>query len=160
TDDGKGMDKEAIRATALAGGFATETELASMDEQQIFLLTTIPGFSTARKVTDVSGRGVGMDVVRTRIEALHGHINISSRRGQGTRLEMSLRLTVAVIDAFLVECRAGLFAVPAGSVAGCETVGADRIRSTLSGSYLAVAAKGDSPASHMPLVVLDEAFGA
>jgi len=167
-DDGKGMDKEAIRRAALAGGFATEAGLAAMDEHQIFLLTTIPGFSTATRVTEVSGRGVGMDVVRTRIEALHGHITISSRRGQGTRLEMSLPLTVAVIDAFVVESGAGLFAVPAGSVASVELVESGRIRRTISGQFLASRAAPnvddpsgtDEPVSYTPLVSLDEAFGA
>jgi len=157
-DDGKGFSLEAIRRAALAGGFATEAELAAMDEQRTLMLTTIPGFSTASSVTEVSGRGVGMDVVRTRIEALGGHMQIRSRRGEGTRIEMALPLTVAVMDAFLVGCRAGVFAVPASCVAGVQLAEPARIRSSLSGSFLAGQEATSSP-TFIPLLTLDEVFG-
>ena len=160
-DDGRGMDRDAIRRTAVENGFAAQADLASMSEDQVLMLTTIPGFSTSRKVTDVSGRGVGMDVVRTRIEAAHGHIKIHSRRGEGTRIEMDMPLTLAVIDAFLVEGKTGLFAVPAAQVCSVMLVEPDRIRSTLSGLLLAPPSdqEGTDPASFTPLVMLDEALG-
>jgi two-component system chemotaxis sensor kinase CheA len=158
-DDGKGFSLEAIRRAALAGGFATEAELAAMDEQRTLMLTTIPGFSTASSVTEVSGRGVGMDVVRTRIEALGGHMQIRSRSGEGTRIEMALPLTVAVMDAFLVGCRAGVFAVPASCVSGVQLAEPARIRSSLSGSFLAGQEAASSP-TFIPLLTLDEVFGA
>ncbi len=157
-DDGRGFSLEAIRRAALAGGFATEAELAAMDEQRTLMLTTIPGFSTASSVTEVSGRGVGMDVVRTRIEALGGHMQIRSRRGEGTRIEMALPLTVAVMDAFLVGCRAGVFAVPASCVGGVQLAEPARIRSSLSGSFLAGQEAASSP-TFIPLLTLDEVFG-
>jgi len=157
-DDGRGMDAEAIRKTALAGGFADRDRLASMDEEDVLLLTTIPGFSTARDVTEISGRGVGMDVVRTRIEALHGHMKISSTPGRGTRIAMVLPLSVVVIDAFLVHAGRSVFAVPARAVARVDLVDPGRIRSTLSGRFIAPdEGAGDGP---MRLVCLGESLGA
>ncbi|HEY3176145.1 MAG TPA: chemotaxis protein CheA [Candidatus Polarisedimenticolia bacterium] len=161
-DDGRGMDLAAIRRKALSGGFFTQAELAAMDEPQILMLTTIPGFSTAAKITEVSGRGVGMDVVRTRIEAMRGHMSISSTRGTGTRISMSVPLTVAVIDAFLVECGAGLFAVPAGAVGSVELIDPVHLRSSLGGAFLpARRGPSDPDASELvPVVDLDEALGS
>ncbi len=162
-DDGRGMDAETIRQTALAGGFADRERLAAMDDGAVLMLTTIPGFSTARNVTDISGRGVGMDIVRTRIEALHGHMTIHSTPGRGTRIAMVLPLSVAVIDAFLVRAGASVFAVPARSVARVDLVDAGRIRSTLSGCFLAPEAgadgddTGEAPAR---LISLSESLGA
>ena len=163
-DDGRGMDVEAIRRTALAGGFATRQDLAAMDDDRILLLTTVPGFSTSTHVTDLSGRGVGMDVVRTRIEALGGHMRISSQPGAGTRIEMTLPLTVAVVDAFLVDCRAGVFAVPAAAVAGVQLAEPRRLRFTSSGWYLAPSQEaGNRTAGEttgfLPLIRLEEALG-
>ncbi len=155
-DDGRGMDLEGIRRRAAEGGYATGEELAAMDPQSLLMLTTIPGFSTAAAVTEVSGRGVGMDVVRTRVEAVGGHVRIASRRGLGTRIEMTLPLTVAVIDAFLVGCRTGVYAVPASGVASVCLAHPARIRTTVSGCYLA--GEGDL-ATLTPLVRLEEALG-
>ncbi len=160
-DDGRGMDVETIRKTALAGRYASKEELARMDDAAVLLLTTIPGFSTAGRVTEISGRGVGMDVVRTRVEALGGHMAISSTRGEGARIDMVLPLSVAVIDAFLVECGAGLFAVPSGCVQRVELAGAERMSSTESGRYLRCAASGPNPAQDrfVPLVDLGDLLG-
>lgn len=164
TDDGRGIDVDAIRRKAVEGAFLTQTRLAAMDESEILMLTTIPGFSTASRVTEVSGRGVGMDVVRTRVEALRGHMSLQTRRGCWTRIALRMPLTVAVIDAFLVEGKAGLFAVPAGAVASVESVQPGRISSTLSGAFLAESDTGGDTdrAAHpslIPLLMLDEALG-
>jgi chemotaxis protein histidine kinase CheA len=115
-DDGEGMDVDAIRRAAVERGFRTAARIEALDDDAILMLTTIPGFSTARQVSEVSGRGVGMDIVRTRVEAMRGHMTIRSRRGVGTRIELRLPLSVAILDAFLVESAAGVFAVPAASV--------------------------------------------
>ncbi len=122
-DDGGGMDLEAIKTAAVAGGYATREEAEMMDIHRLLLLTTLPGFSTAATVTEVSGRGVGMDVVRTRVEALGGHLSVDSTRGEGTRVEMVLPLTVAVSDAFLVTSGAEIFAVPAAGITGIRPAG-------------------------------------
>ena len=164
TDDGRGIDVGAIRRKAVEGAFLTQARLAAMDESEILMLTTIPGFSTASRVTEVSGRGVGMDVVRTRVEALRGHMSLQTRRGCWTRIDLRVPLTVAVIDAFLVEGKSGLFAVPAGAVASVESVHPGRISSTLSGAFLAESGAGGDKdgAAHpslIPLLMLDEALG-
>lgn len=137
-DDGVGMDPDKIRRAAVAGGFASQTDLDAMDEESLLMLATVPGFSTAPAVTDISGRGVGLDVVRTRVESLHGHMGIRSTRGRGTRIELSLPVSVAVIDAFLVDCNgAGIFAVPASGVEGVTLVDPWRVQRTISGGFLA-----------------------
>ncbi|MGH9869484.1 MAG: ATP-binding protein [Candidatus Polarisedimenticolia bacterium] len=156
-DDGEGMDVEAIRRGALERGFRTTEQLATMDEEEILMLTTVPGFSTATRVTEVSGRGVGMDIVRTRVEALRGHMAVRSRRGVGTRIELMLPITVAILDAFLVESGRQVFAVPASTVQSVQLVGRSRIRSTLSGRFLATTGEG-STATFTPLLMLDEAL--
>ncbi|MEE9219484.1 MAG: chemotaxis protein CheW, partial [Acidobacteriota bacterium] len=116
SDDGRGMDTRVIREAAVRKGFVTEDQVRAMSEDEALMLTTIPGFSTAEKLSEVSGRGVGMDVVRTRIESLGGHMRIESHMGQGTRIEMQLPLTVAVIDSLLLRLGPDLYAVPIHSV--------------------------------------------
>lgn len=123
-DDGRGIDHSRIRERAVSGGYVSLEDLRGMKEDDVLMLTTLPGFSTASTVTDISGRGVGMDVIRTRIEALGGRMRILSRSGNGTRVEMLVPLTVAVLDAFLVEGRAGTFAVPSASVTGVREASA------------------------------------
>ena len=105
-----------------------------------------------------------MDVVRTRVEALRGHMSLQTRRGCWTRIDLRVPLTVAVIDAFLVEGKSGLFAVPAGAVASVESVQPGRISSTLSGAFLAEPdpdsdKDGAAHTSLIPLLMLDEALG-
>jgi two-component system chemotaxis sensor kinase CheA len=116
SDDGRGMDPARIRDAAVRKGFITAEHARSLGEAEVLMLTTIPGFSTADKLTEVSGRGVGMDVVRTRIESLGGHMHIFSRPGRGTEIDMSLPLTVAVIDSLLLRLGPDLYAVPIHSV--------------------------------------------
>ncbi len=116
SDDGRGMDPARIREAAVRKGFATEEQVRALEEEEVLLLTTIPGFSTADRLTEVSGRGVGMDVVRTRIESLGGHMRIESHLGRGTTIHMSLPLTVAVIDSLLLRLGPELYAVPIQSV--------------------------------------------
>jgi two-component system chemotaxis sensor kinase CheA len=116
SDDGRGMDPARIREAAVRKGFATEEQVRALSEEEALMLTTIPGFSTADRLSEVSGRGVGMDVVRTRIESLGGHMRIVSRPGRGTEIRMDLPLTVAVIDSLLLRLGADLYAVPVHAV--------------------------------------------
>ncbi|HEY4075905.1 MAG TPA: chemotaxis protein CheW [Rhizomicrobium sp.] len=111
-DDGRGLDVERIRAKAAKNGLATEAELAVMSEQQILQFIFKPGFSTAEKVTAVSGRGVGMDVVRTNIERIGGAIDIKSVMGQGSEFTIKIPLTLAIISALIVESGKERFAIP------------------------------------------------
>jgi len=115
-DDGRGMDPEDIRRAALRKGFLTAEACAGVDDAAALMLTTIPGFSTNDRVTEVSGRGVGMDVVRTRVERLGGRLALRSMPGTGLSVEMRLPLTIVVVQAFIVEAGGRHWAVPVSSV--------------------------------------------
>ncbi len=128
SDDGRGMDPARIREAAVRKGFVTEDHARALSEEDALMLTTIPGFSTADKLSEISGRGVGMDVVRTRIESLGGHMRILSRFGEGTEIEMVLPLTVAVIDSLLLRLGSELYAVPIHSVQQTLEVHPDQVQ--------------------------------
>jgi two-component system chemotaxis sensor kinase CheA len=111
-DDGKGIDADKVRRKALQMGVKTADELASLGGTELLSLILLPGFSTADRITDVSGRGVGMDVVRTNVEKLGGTLDIDSEPGQGTQFTLRLPLTVAIIPCLLVTAGADRFAIP------------------------------------------------
>ncbi len=117
SDDGAGIDPDKLRAKALSSGLATPDELAAMDERQVLDLIFRPGFSTAAKVTDISGRGVGMDVVRSTINRMSGSIEISTRPGARTTFTLRLPLTLAIIQVLLVRLGGDNFALPLDVVA-------------------------------------------
>ncbi len=119
-DDGKGMDPEKLKQKALEKGLITETEARQMSKEEAFALIFKPGFSTAEKVTNISGRGVGMDVVKTNVEKLNGIIEIKSELGKGTKVILKIPLTLAIIQALLVKVTKEYFAIPLVSVV--ETV--------------------------------------
>lgn len=112
TDDGKGLPVDKIRKKILEKGLATESELADMPSQQIYQYIFRAGFSTAEKVTSVSGRGVGMDVVRTNIEKIGGSIELRSTEGKGSSFIIKIPLTLAIISALIVEAAGERFAIP------------------------------------------------
>ncbi len=116
SDDGKGLAADRIRAKAIANGLATEAELAAMPEAQIQRFIFRAGFSTAAQVTAVSGRGVGMDVVKTNIEKIGGTIDLKSTAGQGTTFTIKIPLTLAIVSALIVESAKERFAIPQISV--------------------------------------------
>ncbi len=116
SDDGKGLSVEKIKAKALALGLATESELEVMSDEAIQQFIMRPGFSTASNVTAVSGRGVGMDVVRTNIEKIGGTIELKSVQGRGTTFVIKIPLTLAIVSALIVEAGGERFAVPQISV--------------------------------------------
>ena len=115
--DGAGLDTDAIRAKAVERNLIPAD--MELDEDELHQLIFSAGFSTAARVTDVSGRGVGMDVVKRRIEALHGAVEIASRRGAGTAITLSLPLTLAIIDGLLVRIGATHFVLPLSAVEEC-----------------------------------------
>ena len=116
SDDGKGLNAEVIKKKALEKGLVSKAELEAMDSSEVMKLVFLPGFSTAETVTDVSGRGVGMDAVRNKIEALGGALELDSTAGQGTRVRIRLPLTLAIIQALLVQVQAETYAIPLGSI--------------------------------------------
>ncbi|HYH37101.1 MAG TPA: chemotaxis protein CheW [Azospirillum sp.] len=115
-DDGKGLAIDKIKQKAIQNGMASEGELAAMSDQQIIQFIMKPGFSTAAKVTSVSGRGVGMDVVKTNIEKIGGTIEIKSVQGKGSTFVIKIPLTLAIVSALIVECAGERFAIPQISV--------------------------------------------
>jgi two-component system, chemotaxis family, sensor kinase CheA len=117
SDDGKGLDVEAVRARALEQGLIDPS--ARLTESEVFSLILAPGFSTARQVTDVSGRGVGMDVVRRNVETLHGSIEIASQPGAGMTVTLRLPLTLAIIDGLLVRVGDAHFILPLANSLEC-----------------------------------------
>lgn len=116
SDDGRGLALDKIKAKAVQNGLATEAELAAMPDQQIMQFIFKPGFSTAAAVTSVSGRGVGMDVVKTNIEKIGGTIDFQSVAGKGSRFFIKIPLTLAIVSALVVECAKERFAIPQISV--------------------------------------------
>ncbi|MFZ5454023.1 MAG: chemotaxis protein CheA [Pseudomonadota bacterium] len=115
-DDGRGMNAERLRAKALEKGLITDEEANTLDERSSLNLVFLPGFSTAATVSDVSGRGVGMDVVKTNIQKLNGSIEIRSVQGKGTTFVISLPLTLAILPVLLVRLAEQHFAVPLSMV--------------------------------------------
>ena len=115
-DDGRGMNAEKLRAKAVDKGLITDEEANTMDERQSYNLVFLPGFSMASQISDVSGRGVGMDVVRTNIQKLNGSIDIRSSLGKGTTFIISLPLTLAILPVLLVRLGDQPFAVPLSMV--------------------------------------------
>jgi two-component system chemotaxis sensor kinase CheA len=115
-DDGRGLALSKIKAKIVQNGLATEAELEAMSDQQVQQYIFKPGFSTAAKVTSVSGRGVGMDVVKTNIEKIGGTVEMRSTEGKGTTFIIKIPLTLAIVSALIVECGGERFAIPQISV--------------------------------------------
>ena len=111
-DDGKGVDFEAVKQVAISKGLISKEEAALVDEKRVMDLIALPGFSTAKTITDISGRGVGLDVVKSKIEALGGRVDFESVKDQGSRFILTLPLTLAIIKAMLVKVEEEIFAVP------------------------------------------------
>jgi two-component system chemotaxis sensor kinase CheA len=111
-DDGAGIDFERVKEKALERGLITRDQAAQLSRHDALALIFAPGFSTARQVTSVSGRGVGMDVVKTNIEKIGGTVDIHSERGQGTTLKIKIPLTLAIIPALIVTCDGDRYAIP------------------------------------------------
>ena len=115
-DNGRGLNTEKIKAKAISSGLVTEAELEKMSEAQIHKFIFAPGFSTAAAITSVSGRGVGMDVVRTNIDQIGGTIDIKSVAGEGSSVTIKIPLTLAIVSALIVEAAGDRFAIPQLSV--------------------------------------------
>jgi two-component system chemotaxis sensor kinase CheA len=122
SDDGRGLNLERIKAKALANGLATAGEIDKFTEAQIYKFIFVPGFSTAAQVTSISGRGVGMDVVRNNIDQIGGTIDVRSVPGVGTSFTVKIPLTLAIVSALIVQAGGSRFAIP--QLAVVELVGA------------------------------------
>ena len=116
TDDGAGIDANKIRRKAVEKGMVTQSEADSLDDADAVRLIFLPGFSTAEQITDISGRGVGMDVVRSKIEALSGHVDVETHIDEGSVFKIKLPLTLAIIQAMLVRVQEEMYAIPLTSI--------------------------------------------
>ena len=116
TDDGKGIDADVIRRKAVEKGLYTQDEVDSMDDSDAVRIVFLPGFSTAEKISDISGRGVGMDVVRSKIESLSGQVDVETHVNEGSVFKIKLPLTLAIIQAMLVQVQNEMYAIPLASI--------------------------------------------
>lgn len=126
-DDGAGIDVDRVRRKAIEKGAITEKQAEAMTDKEFIDLLFQPSFSTAEKITDVSGRGVGLDVVKTKIEALGGNISAKTVAGEGSTFTISLPLTLAIIQALMVEVGSEKYAIPLGSINGIEDIDKNEI---------------------------------
>ena len=116
TDDGKGINPDVIRRKAVEKGLFTQDEVDNMDDADAVRIVFLPGFSTAEKISDISGRGVGMDVVKSKIESLSGHVDVETRVNEGSVFKIKLPLTLAIIQAMLVQVQNEMYAIPLASI--------------------------------------------
>jgi two-component system chemotaxis sensor kinase CheA len=151
-DDGVGIDEGRIREVAVQRGLATADAVKQMSHREVMNLIFVPGFSTARQVTALSGRGVGMDVVKNNIANLSGIIDLTSERGKGTRFEITLPVTLAIIRALVVGVAGRTYAVPLNSVLEILTVAPYELRTVETREVLSL--RG----STLPLVRLSRLF--
>jgi len=150
TDDGKGMSAERIRAKAVEKGLVpAETRLS---DSECFNLIFLPGFSTAEKITNISGRGVGMDVVKRSMDALRGKIDVQSEPGKGTRITIKLPLTLAIIDGLQIKAGEDQYIIPLSLVEECVELPRDRTEA--SGRGRTIQLRGEI----VPFIRLREAF--
>ncbi len=134
SDDGAGMDPERLKAKAVEKGIISADQASRMSDNEAQNLIFAAGFSTAAAVSDISGRGVGMDVVKTNIEKLGGHVELDSRVGQGTRIIIRLPLTLAIIPALIVGCRGASYALPQINIEEIVRPGEDCPLKTIGGA--------------------------
>jgi two-component system chemotaxis sensor kinase CheA len=121
-DDGNGIDTEAVKNKAIERGIISQEQAETMSQKEIVNLLFMPSFSMAKKITDISGRGVGLDVVKSNIEQLGGDVETKTRLGEGTTFTVRLPLTLAIIQALMVEIRDEKYAIALGSISNIENI--------------------------------------
>lgn len=128
SDDGNGIDTEKVKEKAIERGVVTPEHAENMSQKEIIDLLFMPSFSMAKQITDISGRGVGLDVVRSNIEALGGDVEVDSKLGEGSKFTVRLPLTLAIIQALMVEIRKEKYAIALGSIQNIEDIPVNEIR--------------------------------
>ncbi len=152
-DDGKGIDPRRVRAKAIERGVVTEESAGTLSDEGVYDLLFLPGFSTAEKVTDISGRGVGLDVVRTAVDALKGSIRVESAPGKGTSFELLLPPTMAIVNVIMVRINGRRCAIPVNNVV--EVASLASVRTYRIGTHETVMLREEV----LPLDRLDDMFG-
>jgi two-component system chemotaxis sensor kinase CheA len=153
-DDGAGMDPARIGRKAIEKGLVTAERLRGLSLREILDFIFLPGFSTAEKTTDLSGRGVGMDVVRTNLKKLNGTVEIDSQLGQGTTVKLRLPLTLAILPVLLVQVEQDIYALPLRSVAETAQINPKNVHRVEGSEVLCM--RGET----LPLLRLDQLFPA
>lgn len=151
TDDGAGLNREKILARAQQQGMAISD---NMSDEDVWMLIFAPGFSTAEKVTDVSGRGVGMDVVRRNIQEMGGHVTIQSEQGRGSRIRIILPLTLAILDGMSVRVGSEIYVLPLGSMMESLMLSENTLHRMTGGERMLQVRE-----EYLPLVELGKLFG-
>lgn len=127
-DDGNGIDTQAVKAKAVERGLVSAEQAENMSQKEIVNFLFMPSFSMAKKITDISGRGVGLDVVKSGIEQLGGDVEVATELGKGTTFTVRLPLTLAIIQALMVEIRDEKYAIALGSISNIEDISVDDIK--------------------------------
>ncbi|OWA33781.1 chemotaxis protein CheA [Saccharibacillus sp. O16] len=153
-DDGKGIDRSKVLASAIKKGVVTEDESRSMTDEQVYQLLFAPGFSTAEKISDISGRGVGLDVVKSKISTLGGHVAVTSTLGEGTLFSVQLPLTLSIISAMMIRLGSEKYAIPLSSIVETGIIRKNQVRN-VHGSKLIPYRD-----AHIPLMSLSRFFDA
>lgn len=153
TDDGQGINKEKVLNKAINSGLISEEEASTLTDQQINELIMMSGFSTAKQVSDISGRGVGLDVVRNTIESIGGTINIYSEEGKGTTFSIQLPLTLSIISVMLVVLNEEIYAIPLSSIIETAVIKKEQILKAHNKEVI------DFRGHVVPLVHLNDVFG-
>lgn len=151
-DDGHGIDRNKVLQRALKNGIIKESEAASMTDEQVYMLLFAPGFSTAEVISDISGRGVGLDVVKSKIESLSGAVSVESKLGVGTKFSVQLPLTLSIISAMLIKVGEEKYAIPLSSIVETGLIRRDQIREVH--GYTMVAYRD----THIPFMSLAKLF--
>ncbi|WP_435921228.1 chemotaxis protein CheW [Paenibacillus sp. DYY-L-2] len=151
-DDGHGIDRDKVLAKALKNGVVTESQAAGMTDAEVFMLLFAPGFSTAEVISDISGRGVGLDVVKTKIESLSGVVAVDSTLGKGTKFSVQLPLTLSIISAMLIKVGSEKYAIPLSSIVETGLIQRNQIRKVH--GYTMIPYRD----SHIPLMSLAQLF--
>ncbi|UUZ86798.1 chemotaxis protein CheA [Paenibacillus sp. P26] len=134
-DDGRGINREGVLKKAIQNGLVTAEQATRMPDEEVYMLLFASGFSTAEKISDISGRGVGLDVVKTKIESLGGQVQVESKWGRGSKFSVQLPLTLSIISAMLVRLRNEKFAIPLSSIVETMAIKKEQIR-TVHGNRL------------------------
>ncbi|GBF72020.1 chemotaxis protein CheA [Paenibacillus sp. 598K] len=127
-DDGKGINRDTVLKIAIKNGVIAPEQADSMSDEEVYMLLFAAGFSTADKISDISGRGVGLDVVKSKISSLGGHVSVTSTLGKGTRFSIQLPLTLSIISAMLIKLGSEKYAVPLSSIVETAIIKRESIR--------------------------------
>ena len=156
TDDGAGVDSERVKTKAIERGLINREQATRMSDREASQLLFLPGFSTADKVTNVSGRGVGLDVVKTNIEKIGGTVDLQSKEGKGTTLKIKIPLTLTIIPALIVTSAGDRFAIPQASLLELVRLEGDQAKMGI--EYIHLAPVYRLRGQLLPLVFLNHEF--